>query len=354
MARKVYLDWLRGLAVMVMVEAHVVDAWTREADRHDRWYADAQFVAGLAAPLFLFMAGLTLTMSAARREAREGRAKAAAHICRWGWQIFALALLFRLQAQLLGWGAWANLLKVDILNVMGLAMVGAGVLYALGRSRGKRVLIFTLATVAVVMSTPLVRQAPWLAALPDPIENYLRPMPGKTTFALFPWAAFLLAGGVAGELVAAAQSAARERRLQLGLLVAGLAGIGLGYAASFRPSIYATADFWTSSPTFFFIRLGILAALVPMAWSIEQTTKGSSTSFLSLMGRSSFFVYWIHVEMVYGFLGRLFRRELPLVGSLAATVALCLVLYVIVLWKNRLMEGATLRGPLRIFAPVLR
>ena len=36
----------------------------------------------------------------------------------------------------------------------------------------------------------------------------------------------------------------------------GAAGIGLGYAASFQPSIYPVANFWTSSPTFFFIRLG--------------------------------------------------------------------------------------------------
>ena len=37
--------------------------------------------------------------------------------------MFALAFLFRLQSQLLGWGAFINFLKVDILNVMGIAMI---------------------------------------------------------------------------------------------------------------------------------------------------------------------------------------------------------------------------------------
>ena len=72
------------------------------------------------------------------------------------------------------------------------------------------------------------------------------------------------------------------------------------------------------------------------------------------LGRSSLFVYWIHVEMVYGVLGRPLRRSLPLEASLVAMVLLCLVLYAIVLWKDRLMAGVKLTGPLRVFAPVLK
>ena len=75
---------------------------------------------------------------------------------------------------------------------------------------------------------------------------------------------------------------------------------------------------------------------------------------VATLGRSSLFVYWIHVEMVYGVLGRPFRRSLTLEASLGATVVLCLVLYAIVQWKNRMMAGAKLTGPFRIFAPVLK
>ena len=32
---------------------------------------------------------------------------------------------------------------------------------------------------------------------------------------------------------------------------------------------------------------------------------------VATLGRSSLFVYWIHVEMVYGVLGRPFRRAAP-------------------------------------------
>ena len=253
-----------------MVGAHVTDAWTREDDRSRYLYMLTVFIAGMAAPLFLFLAGLTIAMAASSRAAKVGHAEAAALARKRGLQIFALAFLFRLQSQLLGWGAFSNFLKVDILNVMGIAMIAAAVVWSASANRSVRITLFAIATVVVAMATPLVREASILAALPDAIEAYIRPLPGRTNFALFPWAAFVLAGGIAGELVFAAQSESQERRLQAGLLVSGLAGIALGYGASFRPSIYPVANFWTSSPTFFFIRLGICTATLPIAFGVDH------------------------------------------------------------------------------------
>jgi len=189
-----------------MVGAHVTDAWTRVDDRSRYLYMLTVFIAGMAAPLFLFLAGLTITMAAAARAAKVGHAEAAALARKRGLQIFALAFLFRLQSQLLGWGAFINFLKVDILNVMGLAMIAAALVWSLSANRLVRMILFAIATVVVAMTTPLVREASILAALPDAIEAYVRPLAGRTNFALFLWAAFVLAGGIAGELVFAAQS----------------------------------------------------------------------------------------------------------------------------------------------------
>jgi len=351
--------------VIIMVAAHVNDAWTRDADRQGGLYMLTVFVAGLAAPLFLFLAGLSLAMAASMRSATIGHAAAARLALTRGAQVLALAFLFRLQSQILGWGAWSNFLKVDILNVMGLAMMAAALLWRVSESRAIRVLLFSAATIVVTMTTPLVREAGTLVVLPDPIEAYIRPLPGRTNFALFPWAGFLLGGAIAGELIHAARTRAQEVRLQWSLLAAGAAGIGFGYAASFQPSIYPVAHFWTSSPTFFFIRLGICAVGLPLARGIDAFHGALPRWFgadaavptgrvTQTLGRASLFVYWTHVEMVYGVLGRPLRRALPIEASLVATALLCALLYVIVRWKDRLMAGVTLTGPLRIFAPVLK
>jgi uncharacterized membrane protein len=359
--RKRYLDWLRGVAVIVMVLAHVTDAWTIEADRGRTLYAVEIFIAGLAAPLFLFLAGLTLSMAAVAKAVTLGYSAAGAAARRRGWQIFALAFIFRLQSQLLGWGALINFLKVDILNVMGVAMIAAGCLWSISTSRIVRIAAFAIATTAIAMLTPIIRELPWLAPLPDAIEAYIRPIAGRTTFTIFPWAGFLLAGVIAGELVAAARSQSQELKLHAGLLAAGLAAIGLGYWASFQPSIYPVANFWTSSPTFFFIKLGIATVLLPIARAIDRFHQlvlewrgWEPGTVITTLGRASLFVYWIHVEMVYGLLGRPLRRLLPLEASMTAAAVLCLILYGIVLWRDRMIQDRALPRPLRILTPLLR
>jgi uncharacterized membrane protein len=332
-----------------MVAAHVTDAWTREADRHDTRFFITVFVNGLGAPLFLLLAGVALAMAAESRARTIGTERAGRSVLARGWQVFGLAFLFRLQAQLLGWGPLVNLLKVDILNVMGLAMVAAAGIWRIAGTRPARIAAFAASTAMFAFLTPMVRESQWIGWLPDPIEWYFRPVPNRTTFTLFPWAGFLTAGALAGQLIDAARSPAAERRLHTGLLLAGLAGIAGGYAASLLPTIYANAQFWTSSPTFFFIRLGIVIVILSGAWFA-----GLAWEPLVTLGRSSLFVYWIHVEMVYGAAAIPLRRLLPWESAVLATLALCAILYWLVRLKNQWMERRTLPAGLGILAPILK
>ena len=349
--RKPYLDWLRGIAVIVMVAAHVTDAWTRVEDRERTLYGYTVFIAGLAAPLFLFLAGLTLSMAASARAASVGHRAAARMACLRGLQIFALAFLFRLQAQLLGWGPLVNLLKVDILNVMGLAMLAAAILWSLSSHRTLRIALFAMATTALAMSTPLVREAGWLAMLPDAIEAYVRPLAGRTNFALFPWAGFLLGGAIAGELIQAARTDRAERRLQIGFLIAGVAGIAIAYAL-LVPTVDLCERKFLDDLTDIFLhaagtehgalagRLGDRSLPRVRAAALADALHGADVPgrVITTLGRSSLFVYWIHVEMAYGAIALPLRRSMPLELSLLGTLSLCVLLYVIVRWKDRKMR----------------
>lgn len=322
---------------MAMVMAHVSDSWTMESARHgDPWYIVA-FVGGVASPLFLFLAGVAIAMSAASKGALIAR--------RRGWEIFGLGLLFRVQSQILGMGPLDSLFKVDMLNIMGLSMVAASYGWQVSEHRRTRIATMAVLTVVVTMTTPIVRDVTWLAALPDPIEAYLRPEGRYAAFPFFPWGGFLFAGVVVGDLAdGVRRGSIRNVPLQNGLAIAGGAGVMLGWLASFQPSIYESASFWHDSPTFFFIRLGIVTLLVPMAWVLEQLLPVRAFMPLVTFGHSSLFVYWIHVEMVYGILAEPIKRSMPLSMSLAATAALCGGLYGLVLIKNR-YQSRLKRGP---------
>ena len=162
--RQAYLDWVRGLAVLIMIEAHVLDSWTRSPDRLTPAFGWAMIIGGFGAPLFLFLAGVSLVLSAESKFRKTGDfAGSWAVPRRRGWQIFGLAFLFRLQSYILSaFYSALSLLKVDILNVMGPAIVVAAAIGRIGTTRLKRAVLFAAGATAIAMLTALVRETPLL------------------------------------------------------------------------------------------------------------------------------------------------------------------------------------------------
>jgi len=183
------------------------------------------------------------------------------------------------------------------------------------------------------MVTPVLRGSESLALLPDPIEAYLRPV-GGGSFSLFPWAAFVLAGCAVGLYLDLSQTPAHERNASRVLAAIGAAIALAGYGASFLPPIYAETNFWTSSPTFFFVRLGIVLFLLSTAYALKGRASGRSR--LAEFGRSSLFVYWVHVELAYGVVSIPLHSSLTLEGALLGVILLTLLMYALVQLKARL------------------
>src|SRR5581483_3674314 len=55
--RVAWIDLYRGMAVLVMIETHVVNSFMAEALRHASWFSVLNYLNGLVAPSFLFIAG---------------------------------------------------------------------------------------------------------------------------------------------------------------------------------------------------------------------------------------------------------------------------------------------------------
>ena len=339
--RRGYLDWLRGLAVLIMIEAHALDSWTRLDQRDGPLYGWSMILGGFGAPLFLFLAGVAVPLSAGSKTRRSGDAAAASDaVIRRGFEIFLLAFLFRVQAMVVSWGAWRSLLKVDILNIMGPAIMATAWLWSLVRTVRGRLLLFAGATLALAFLTPAVRATPLLDALPDPLEGYLRPRPGFTNFAVFPWAAFVFAGACVGVLVDGTRTPETERRLNIRIGMAGVV-LALGaYGASYLPSPFARSDFWTSSPAFFLLRTGVLTAAVGVAYAWQQRPHGHTRfSPLQQMGRTSLFIYWIHIELIYGLVVRPLHKALSLGEAWAGVLIFGVVMLLASLAKDRVVAA---------------
>jgi uncharacterized membrane protein len=339
-----YIDWMRGLAILIMIEAHVLDSWTRLADRPTRAFGWSAILAGFAAPMFLFLAGVSVSLAAASGERKTGSAAlAAARVRRRGWEVFGLAYLFRLQAYILNPTAlFAGVLKVDILNIMGPSIVVAAALWQAARNHRRRLAVFGSATLAITLTTPLVRTSSLVDALPNVVQWYLRATPGRNNFQIFPWAGFVFAGALVGVLLDLARGRQTERRLHAWMLPGGLAFAAACYAGSHLPSIYADSFFWTSSPMFFLLRVGIISAALSLIYFYERRPRLLGTlwpwaSPMALFGQSSLFVYWVHVELVYGVFSTSLHKRLPFPDAVAAFAWFSLSMFGLVLLKNYLV-----------------
>jgi uncharacterized membrane protein len=339
--RAAYIDWTRGLAVLLMIEAHTVDSWTRLSSRGSTAYSYAVILAGFAAPLFLWLAGVSIPLAAAAGVRRGSTRRAAATgVIRRGLEIFVLAFLFRLQAFILSPGAHpVTLFRVDILNVMGPAIAAAGLVWLCIESTPALVVAFSALATAVTMSTPIVRTLGLVDALPVWLQWYVRPSGDNTTFTSFPWIGFVFAGAGVGVLLAACREARAERRLLTAIGATGALVVALGFYAASRPSIYAESSFWTTSPSYFAIRAGILMTALAVVFAVEQAAGAPAPlRLLAYLGRSSLFVYWIHVELVYGYASWPLRRHLPLWGTAIAYVLFTLLMLLAVRLRDRVVD----------------
>jgi uncharacterized membrane protein len=323
-SRLTYIDSLRGLACLLMFQTHCYDSWLRP-DLHDSaLYHWSQLGGTLPAPLFIFLAGISMALVTERqREKGIARNTILKQTALRGAEIFALGLLFRLQEYALGykWVPWTDLLRVDVLNILGLSMVFMALLCWLtsaakiSAARTRSIFGALVVATAIAMLTPPLWTTHRPRFLPWPLESYINgvhifPEPQHWLFPLFPWAAFAFAGLAVGFFV---YTSFARRNEGIFFFLIGLAGVGACYLSRFLDGssvhLFAVYDYWHSNPNFLLMRCGILLIITFLVyawcrWGLAQL----GFSPVIQLGKTSLLVYWVHIEFVYGRLSILPKR----------------------------------------------
>ena len=336
-ARRAYLDWLRGFAVLCMIEWHVIASWTMPSDQVGDAWPIIEFIGGLAAPLFLFLAGLAVPFAVQSYVGRgQSPAEASWLVQKRGWQVFLIAHLFRLQSFLTKPDASvSSIFKPDILNILGLALVATAWLTgrlrrADGRIRGSGLLA---AAIAILVLTPWARIWWWPTLLHPRLEAYIRKVNGYGVFEIFPWVAYAFVGAFIGSLLVPARDPARESRVHYQLGAGGLVTAGLGYVLAYFVTLPQPVA-WSIQPwPLFLIQTGFMTAAIWFTWAIFHLPWIEKTSGpMVLFGRTSLFVYWLHVELAFGFMSYPIHRALPLTWSIAGFVLMTIAMYFAARW----------------------
>jgi uncharacterized membrane protein len=312
-SRLAYIDWMRGLACVLMFQTHCYDSWLNAEARRSTFFMWSQLGGTFPAPLFLLLAGISFALVTDKLSERHSTpSQILKTTLRRGAEIFGVGLLFRLQqfATAYPWAPWTDLLRVDILNMIGLSMMAMALFcWLLMTLRAPKSWLIGSAVgvaAAISLATPLIwnswrpRWLPWfIESYIDGVHNLGEPQ--AWLFPIFPWTAFAFFGLTLGFLLRS-KWVPKNAGGSFGIIaLTGFALIGLGRWLDRRPQLYPVYDFWHTSPNFLLIRLGFLLIIVGIsyAWCRWGLAKKGFSPLVQL-GQTSLLVYWVHIEFVYG------------------------------------------------------
>jgi uncharacterized membrane protein len=331
--RLAFIDWTRGLAALVMLQGHTFDSFTRTDLRDKSAFMLSQFLGGLPPAIFLFLTGITFAflMDSQERQGASTKQRIWAALKRSRY-LFLIAFLFRIQLYVFGFptSPAGELLRVDILNCMGMAMLLLAPMAAF--TTRERIRLCTVLGLVIAGLSPVVSMidpagVPWI------VRSYF--FPSYNYFGFFPWASFLAFGMVAGSVIRTVKPEEMPRAMLWMLSI----GIGLGVVShqlsSMPYTLYAKSEFWLNSPALVMIKLGVVLAMLALAFLWVNLGSPQKWSLFRQLGTTSLLVYWVHIEIVYGRWLGIWKQALSVGQVITITVVLIALMTLLSLGQTR-------------------
>jgi hypothetical protein len=347
-----YLDWVRGLGALIMLQGHVFDSFLRADLRPGGVFTLSQFVGGMPPAIFLFLTGVTLAflMDSSERKGLPPRQRVWISLRRAGY-LFFLAFAFRAFMLVSGFpvSTWSDFLRVDILNCMGFSIAAFSIMAAFRTAERAR--FCAAAGLAIAFAAPLVSQVDW-SGVPWMLRAYI--VPDHRFFGFFPWGAYLAFGLSAGSALRLIPAERLDRAMQWTALAAAGALACCHYGANSPHSVYAASDFWLNSPAQVLTKQSVILIMLAFAFVWTQYIAREGWSWIRQFGTTSLLVYWVHIELIYGRWMWFFKEKLNVPETVVLSLAVILLMLGISVaktrrvelraWLSRLSHGAPTNG----------
>jgi uncharacterized membrane protein len=289
--REIYIDAFRGLMALVMVQGHLCDSLLRPEIRAEAFYQFQTMFHGSTAPGFLFASGFVAGLPRAPLSPRAGVRRA---------RRLLFVLLVGYALHLPYFSLWKTVLasppeKAALFACHALQVIAVTQLLVLGLQAvaGRRwIAVAALLAVVVLAAGPWVWSSGLSTRLPAAWAPYVDQRTGST-FPVFPYSAFVLAGTVAGAALGRHDPATRHRRALVwggGLVAAG---------AALARALEGRVDFWSISPGYALIRLGGLVLLLRLVEAAADAALPGIRA-LALLGHETLLVYCLHLYFLFG------------------------------------------------------
>jgi uncharacterized membrane protein len=290
------IDWLRGLAVLLMIQTHALGLLRPEL-RGGAGFDALQWLDGLVAPAFILAAGFSLALTQVRAAAAAGTADARRKrmlktLRRIGEVLLVGTLINWMWFPIFREPRW--ILRMDILQCIGLSLLIAfPFLFALAPHPR------ALRWMALLLAAAAFGAAPLAESLGPPWEGVLNQR-ADAVFPLLPWGGYVYLGAAVGS--ATAEKGPRGAALWL----AALAGIGIlvWLATPWFAAAYPPHEFWVTNPANAARRWTQVCLVALVLLIVEQWVPGAWRSsaplrFIEVFGTSSLAGYFFHQALLF-------------------------------------------------------
>jgi uncharacterized membrane protein len=313
MGRIYAFDWLRGVAVLVMIQTHCIPLLLPELQKGP-FFQRLQMIDGLVAPSFIFSAGFAIALVQVRAGLAGRRAEQARKRLKRITEVLLVAELINfIWFPMLREPKW--LLRIDILHCIALSLYAImPVLLALALRPKLLRWVLLLLALGLFALAPLGEQVTgWPSLFLNTNFGVLDDTTGAG-FPLLPWTGYVFLGASFGATIGSMKSE-RELWQWLGLLI-GLGAV-LWYFDRAIEKVYPPHHFWVTNPANAAQRWTWVLSLVAVFRLVERRWPASAQArffeWLAGFGAASLSAYFFHEMLLFqrhvGLWSRFFREK---------------------------------------------
>lgn len=357
--RLIFIDVMRGLAVLWMIETHVVDANMFNYLKNGFFYTWLNISNGFISVAFIFCAGCGFWLAAMRKsdDYRSFRKPLWVYLRRLGFVIlmgYWLHIPNLSLQRLLSYSPneLISLFQCDVLHSIVIASVFALILLFVVRNNKYLPYIYLALAVIIIFISPTIRQMNSMSFMPPWLGTYFVGPP-VSKFPLFPWTAYFFAGAAFTALFYGVED---KRKFSIIVAISGFSVAALLFATrQITEGFMGVADWWQGSPQHTLFRLGGTVMVFSLLYLLEKYYKDRKIGdVLRICGQESLFVYIFHLMVVYGSVVNLGLKQfvgnnLNYYGTFLVILTLCVANY----WLAYIWNGFKLKSPEMAFRVIM-
>lgn len=302
--RALFIDLLKGLALVVMIEVHVFNSLLLPGIKQAWWFTYLQFINGLVAPAFTFTSGMVFVLVLAKgvgdlRKFGKDFWKRLLRIGMVFLAAYSLHIPFFSLRKLINNATFANMNSLFTVDILQTIASGLLVLLIARMVFTNNKIFFNFSgvmTLIILLLGPLVWKIDFSQHIPLFFANYLNRM-HNSQFPIFPWWGFIFSGAYFAKLYLHAREKNEEKSFANKLIIIGISFFFIG-VLMINVLLPANLASIIPHPFFFIERLGVIMALLGGCWYFLNN-KPISHSILLDVSRESLLVYWLHLQLLY-------------------------------------------------------